>query len=691
MIPSLRFIVSGLLVSAACTQALDAANVTKHKKHKCGGPKPSQGLPVLDLIGDTASIVGHTPNITGHSPNATSHLPDIIAQTDNVTTHKDDITVQADNITGQTGDVTGQTGSIAGQTDSITSKTGNITGQTDNVTGQTGSIAGQTDSITSKTGNVTGQTDNVTGQTDNASNATIVRCGTPRLSKQEQTELKESLGSVHNITKRQGQQQFNIPTYVTVVAKDHTMEGGYLSETQIQNKLDEVRELWSFGFHLDDSVDRVQHYVRPDLFQDTTGFLNKDALELLGEFHRGPRDYASLNIIFVFRLADRHTLQEFPDGGYTFSSAGVDGKASIPTRKIWENHDGWEKFEAEDGIVISSATIEKVAHGRALNVKRTLSHELGHWLGLLHTDSEVTASGVRVKSVPDENDCDMINDGFSDTPTHILSQEARNVWEQCPKNPGERSIPPVFTCTRMDNRPDPIFNLMVSISYGNCPVHGLTNQQQRRALETYSEIRLPFKEEMQKIGITVGSRQQANNQAQTQPNRHHQTNNQRRPQSKWHQQWNHQPQSNWNQQANNQGRPQSNWNQQANNQRRPQSKWHQQWNHQPQSNWNQWNAQNAQNARNSQREGCLGQARADFDYRVQEALYHKYNELRANYDSISQQAGQYSYNPQYHRWVAETINNAADDFHRQWNHFKDDRASHWEPFRQLHRTEQSRC
>ncbi|TWU73155.1 hypothetical protein ED733_002960 [Metarhizium rileyi] len=566
MIPSLRFIVSGLLVSAACTQALDAANVTKHKKHKCGGPKPSQGLPVLDLIGDTASIVGHTPNITGHSPNATSHLPDIIAQTDNVTTHKDDITVQADNITGQTGDVTGQTGNISNMT-------GDVTGQTDNVTGQTGSIAGQTDNITSKTGNITGQTDNVTGQTDNASNATTVQCGTPRLSTQDQTELKETLESVHNITKRQGQQNFKIPTYVTVVAKDHTMEGGYLSETQIQNKLDEVRELWSFGFQLDLSVDRVQHYVRPDLFQGTTGFLNKDSLDLLREFHRGPRDYASLNIIFVFRFRDQHTLQEFPDGGYTYSSSGVHGEASIPTRKIWENPTGWEESEAKDGIVISSATIEKVAHRRAPNVKRILSHELGHWLGLLHTDSEVRTSSVRVKSVPDENDCDMINDGFSDTPTHILSQEARNVWEQCPKNPGERSIPPVFTCTRMDNRPDPIFNLMVSISHGNCPVHGLTNQQQRRALETYSEIRLPFKEEMQKIGITVGSRQQANNQGR------------------------------------------------------------------PQSNWNQWNAQNA---RNSQREGCLGQATADFDYRVQEALYHKYNELRANYDSISQQAGQYS-------------------------------------------------
>lgn len=164
MIPQLRLVVKSLLISAACAQALDAANVTRHKP-KCGGFRPSQELPVLDIIGDTATIVGHTPNFTDHSLNVASYSPNITSETDNVT---------------------------------------------------------------SQTNNITSETDNITNQRINIVN-NIIQCDISSLSSQEPAEISETLPLGHNITKPQSVRRHSIPTYITVLAKDYTAAGGYLT------------------------------------------------------------------------------------------------------------------------------------------------------------------------------------------------------------------------------------------------------------------------------------------------------------------------------------------------------------------------------------------------------------------------------------------------------------------------------
>ncbi|KHO11230.1 hypothetical protein MAA_11045 [Metarhizium robertsii ARSEF 23] len=404
MIPQLRLVVKSLLISAACAQALDAANVTK-RKPKCGGFRPSQELPVLDIIGDTATIVGHTPNFTNHSLNVASYSPNITSETDNAT---------------------------------------------------------------SQTNNSTSETDNITNQTINIVN-NIIQCDISSLSSQEPAEISETIPLKHNITKRQSVRRHSIPTYITVLAKDYTAAGGYITDNHIERKINEMRKYWSFAFEFDTSVDQIYRHVRPDLFNADTDFLRYSRAEIIANFRRGPIDYTSLNIVFVYRYEDSHEYWENRENNqeWRFSMQGNLGTSSLASENI-VRYDDWKKLAAEDGIVISSGTIGEVVHERAVNVESTLPHEFGHWLGLRHTDSEVQVPDDYVGLRPNATDanCEWVNDEISDTPAHVLSGYARKVWDQCVR---PEPIYPVYTCLHLKDRrqplvPDPIFNLMVSVS-----------------------------------------------------------------------------------------------------------------------------------------------------------------------------------------------------------------------------------
>ncbi|KID66141.1 Metallopeptidase, catalytic domain protein, partial [Metarhizium brunneum ARSEF 3297] len=404
MIPQLRLVVKSLLISAACAQALDAANVTK-RKPKCGGFRPSQELPVLDITGDTATIVGHTPNFTDHSLNVASYSPNITSETDDVT---------------------------------------------------------------SQTNNITNETDNITNQTINIVN-NIMQCGVSSLSSQEPAEISETIPLGHNITKRQSVRRHSIPTYITVVAKDYTQAGGYLTDNQIERKINEMRKYWSFAFKFDTSVDQIYRYVRPDLFDADTGFLRESWAETMVRFRRGPIDYTSLNIVFVYRYQDSHKFWGNPENNqqWGYSMQGTLGTSSIASENI-AHYDNWKELATKDGIVISSGTIAEVAHKRAENVENTLPHEFGHWLGLRHTDSEVQVPDnyVGLRPNPTEANCERVNDKISDTPPHVLNAYAQEVWGRCLRR---EPIDPVYTCLHLKDWrerlvPDPIFNLMVSIS-----------------------------------------------------------------------------------------------------------------------------------------------------------------------------------------------------------------------------------
>ncbi|OAA35764.1 Peptidase M43, pregnancy-associated plasma-A [Metarhizium rileyi] len=316
-----------------------------------------------------------------------------------------------------------------------------------------------------------------------------VGCGTSGPSEELRTYFEESLAPGSNITKREEDQKHRIPTYITVLYKNSTIEGGNISDSQIQWVLDHFNEYYSYGFFLDTSVDTVHRYARPDLFHQNSDTLNGTFEDIQTQYHRGESDYASLNIIFVFRYQDWYkattTERRHADGitrnSTIFSSGGAMGVATLPRKSLWKKSQAL-KYEKADGVLLSTAIIPDMVHPGHKGVKHTFPHEFGHWLGLYHTDHSFKKAG----------ECDPKNDGIEDTPTHIVNQKMLESLRSCPPS-GQ-----VTTCQDMDSRPDAVYNMMVSTFFG-CETDGLTSGQRQRTLDVYRNLRMPYKQQIQNL------------------------------------------------------------------------------------------------------------------------------------------------------------------------------------------------
>ncbi|KHN95456.1 Peptidase M43, pregnancy-associated plasma-A [Metarhizium album ARSEF 1941] len=312
----------------------------------------------------------------------------------------------------------------------------------------------------------------------NASNLDGIQagCGTPSPAHELWTRPNESLAQAPRATKRDRGQLHRIPVHITVLAKDNTVEGGFLSDARIQTVLDSFDKYYSFGFSLDASVDTVRRYVRPELFDPTSGVFIGDGRGIRREYHRGEGDYTSMNLIFLYRLKDVYPI----DG----SSSGFMGETIMAFPELWRFSNARD-LEAEDSILLSAAIVPNIVSSGHRGNLHTFAHEAGHFFGLYHTD--------RSKQ---EGVCDPENDGISDTPTHVVPKDWHHWLQQCPP------VGQVNTCAQFGDGPDPIRNLMVSLHFG-CDMDDLTPGQRQKALDTFENSRLPYKRKMQELGHWV--------------------------------------------------------------------------------------------------------------------------------------------------------------------------------------------
>ncbi|KAG8408315.1 hypothetical protein J3459_017919 [Metarhizium acridum] len=168
-----------------------------------------------------------------------------------------------------------------------------------------------------------------------------------------------------SLTRRQTGDKFNFDVFAHVVYYDKTARGGYVEEEDIKNAIEAMN--WNFdGSGISFTLINVSYTENRDwaTLQDVTAMKN--------ELREGT--YADLNLYYV------STIEEDKDRGTTTSGTctlpvtfHVNGNpVDITTRK---NVIVSERNLVRDGCIIVARSVNR----------DTATHEVGHWLGLLHT------------------------------------------------------------------------------------------------------------------------------------------------------------------------------------------------------------------------------------------------------------------------------------------------------------------
>ncbi|CAA7262260.1 unnamed protein product [Cyclocybe aegerita] len=148
--------------------------------------------------------------------------------------------------------------------------------------------------------------------------------------------------------------------YWTLIYTNETTEGGYLPDKFIEDQMQVLTDDFSpsgLTFAVQD-VRRVHH---PEWFSRLGPYSTVDMdIEMKTLYRRGGA--ADLNIFTV--------------GFEVGAASGLLGYASLPAY--------YEAFPVQDAVVLAHMTLPGGSFDR-FNLGRTLTHEVGHWVGLYHT------------------------------------------------------------------------------------------------------------------------------------------------------------------------------------------------------------------------------------------------------------------------------------------------------------------
>jgi hypothetical protein len=238
------------------------------------------------------------------------------------------------------------------------------------------------------------------------------RCGQAMPTKEEQAMATYIVDEwVHERKKNRKDRQLHdrkeevvIRTHFHIITNGNL--GRHVSKRQIDQSLAVINAAYEIAGFKFKNMDKKAIYTDNSAWYALSSQFGVDEYNMKTDLHKG--DAADLNVY----LTDT-------------SNAGAGGWASFP--------DWYANDPIYDGVVIHNEAIPGGSQER-YNQGDTLTHEVGHWLGLYHT-------------YPDNDDegCDGDGDGVDDTPAEIGRNSECIERNSCPLQAGN----------------DPIHNFMV--------------------------------------------------------------------------------------------------------------------------------------------------------------------------------------------------------------------------------------
>ncbi|KAG8863957.1 hypothetical protein FRB96_006830 [Tulasnella sp. 330] len=203
-------------------------------------------------------------------------------------------------------------------------------------------------------------------------------CGS-HLSDEKVAEM-EAHFAVHsqlsNVTAAVSKLSATVPVWFHVIQSSTAASGGHLTATQIANQINVLNQGYS-GLGITFALAGTDYTTNSDWFNNL-----------------GPDSQENDDAKAALRRGDAKTLNLYSTGFTSGSGAGLLGYSTFPS--------SYAGAPTDDGVVFLYSSVPGGTTAN-YNLGYTVTHEVGHWLGLYHTfQGGCTGSGDSVSDTPAE-------------------------------------------------------------------------------------------------------------------------------------------------------------------------------------------------------------------------------------------------------------------------------------------------